>query len=394
VVKNSSPILAPWPVGEPPPDVLVIAGESSGDEQAARLVRGLRAQRPEARVAAIGGPALQEAGAHLLFDLTEHAVVGLVEVLKNYSFFKSLFAQTLAWIERFRPRAVLLVDYPGFNLRLANRLGQIGWSCKGGGTLPVYYYITPQIWAWKPRRRFAMARCLDAMAVIFPFETACFADTNLPVEFVGHPFAAPDHRLPVSYAADGPVLLLPGSRVAPVSRIFPKMIAGFAKYRETHPDAKAVTLFPNAGVRAELEKQLAARPDLAKHIELRAIADGAAARVVLTSSGTMSLSCALAGIPGAIVYSANPITYLVGRSVVSVEYLGIANLLLKEPAWPEFIQGAAKPAALAQRLVECEAPATRDKAKTDAAKLRTLLGEANPYAAVHWLEEKLFDRVE
>ncbi|HTB62357.1 MAG TPA: lipid-A-disaccharide synthase, partial [Opitutales bacterium] len=231
-MNSSLPTLVPWPAGEPPPDVLIIAGERSGDDHAARLVRDLRARRPGVRVAALGGPALQEAGAFLLFDLSAHGVVGLIEVLKNYFFFRSVFAQTLAWINQHQPRAVLLVDYPGFNLRLAKkmffnqRLAEkqfaLGTGKRLGAKIPILYYISPQIWAWKSKRRFAMAKWLDALAVIFPFEPKCFADTHLPVDFVGHPFAAPEHKLPVSYAPDGPILLLPGSRTAPVSRIFPK----------------------------------------------------------------------------------------------------------------------------------------------------------------------------
>ncbi len=391
-MNSPLPILAPWPAGEPPPDVLIIAGERSGDDHAARLVRDLRARRPGARVAALGGPALQEAGAFLLFDLSAHGVVGLVEVLKNYFFFRSVFAQTLAWIDQHQPRAVLLVDYPGFNLRLAEKLFARGKSKKANGQLPVLYYISPQIWAWKSKRRFAMAKWLDALAVIFPFEPKCFADTELPVEFVGHPFAAPEHKLPVSHAADGPILLLPGSRTAPVSRIFPKMLAGFAEYRKTRPEAKAVTLVSGPGVRAAIEQCLVAWPDLAPHITLREVAEGAAGSMVLTSSGTMSLACALAGIPGAIVYRANPITYFVGRRVVKIPYLGIANYLLGEPAWPEFIQGDARPEALAQRLRECEAPAARSQAAANADKLHKLLGAAAPDAAARWLEGKLFNR--
>jgi len=373
-----------------PPDVLVIAGEASGDEHAARLIRGLKAKRPGLRVATLGGPELKAAGAQLIFDLSAHGVIGLVEVLKNYSFFKSIFDQTLAWIEKHQPRAILLVDYPGFNLRLADALFEKGLSKKAGGKISVLYYISPQIWAWKAKRRFKMAKLLDSLAVIFPFEVGCFADTTLPTEFVGHPFAAPDHRLPVSYDAAGPILLLPGSRTTPVSRIFPAMLAGFAEHLKLRPNAQAVTLFPNAGVRAELERHLAARPDLAKHVTLRSIEQNATGSIVLTSSGTMSLTCALAGIPGAIVYRANPITYIIGRCVVNVPYLGIANLLLGEPAWPEFIQGDAKPATLAHRLDECESPAARDQAATHATKLLKLLGTSSPNAATLWLENKLF----
>ena len=385
----ATPILQPWS-GTEPPDLLVIAGEASGDEHAARLIHDLKVRRPDVRVATLGGPKLQEAGAQLIFDLSAHGVVGLIEVLKNYRFFSSVFKQTVAWIEKYKPRAVLLVDYPGFNLRLADRLYKNRTSRKGGGKLPVLYYISPQIWAWKKNRRFKMAKWLDALAVIFPFEPGYFKDTKLKVDFVGHPFAAPQHKLPVSYAETGPVLLLPGSRTAPVSRIFPAMLDAFAEYRKTYPEATAVTLYPGAGVREELERQIAARPEIASHVTLRSIEEGAAGPMVLTSSGTMSLACALAGIPGAIVYRANPITYIVGRSVVRIPYLGIANILLKESAWPEYIQGAAKPAALAQRLSECENLKVRRKATMDAGELRKLLGAAAPDAAAKWLEEKLF----
>lgn len=387
------PTLAPWPDGTAPPDVLVVAGERSGDEHAARLIRELRARRPELRVAALGGPALKEAGAHLLYDLTAHAVVGLVEVLKNYGFFKELFAQTLAWIEKYQPRAVLLVDYPGFNLRLAKALFQRGRSRRAGGPLRMLYYISPQIWAWKSGRRFTMAKHLDALAVIFPFEPACFADTKLPVEFVGHPFAAADCPLPVRYDVNGPVLLLPGSRVAAASRIFPAMLHAFAYYQKVPLAARAAVLCPSPAVRAVLDAALARRPEVAPHITIHEPGEVLAGSMVLTSSGTMSLQCALAGIPGAIVYRTNPLTYLVGRSVVSVPYLGIANLLLGRDAWPEFIQGDAKPGPLARQLLKCQSPSAREQAAADAAKLRALLGEpaAAPDAAAHWLEKNLFN---
>ena len=158
------------PPPDHPVDVLMVAGEHSGDEHAARMVRELRAKNPSIVVAALGGPALADAGAQLLYDLTESSVVGLVEVLKSYSFFKHLFSEVLRWIETYQPRAVCLVDYPGMNLRLAYAMRERRLSLRGGGKIRTLYYISPQIWAWKAGRRFKMARDLDAMAVIFPFE--------------------------------------------------------------------------------------------------------------------------------------------------------------------------------------------------------------------------------
>ncbi len=367
-------------------DLLIVAGEHSGDEHAARMVRELLAKQPGLAVAALGGPKLAAAGAQLLHDMTASSVVGLVEVVKNYPFFKALFEETLRWIAAHGPRAVCFVDYPGLNLRLAAALRERGLSVKGGGKIKTLYYISPQIWAWKAGRRFAMARELDAMAVIFPFEVKCYADTTLPVEFVGHPFVAPDYAAPVSYDPSGAILLLPGSRVQAVKRIFPALVAGFESYARGAPrEAWATVLFPSDEILAVL--QAAKAPP---NVRLQRLGGPVAASAVLTSSGTMSMHCALAGIPGAVAYRANPLTYLLGKMLVNVEHLGIANLLLGEPMYPEYLQGAASPAALAAELRACTSdPVRRARTAEQAARLRAGLsvpanGTVADWLAKHW----------
>ena len=405
------------PFSLPPPkggrvDVLIVAGEHSGDEHAARMVQGLLAQQPALRVCALGGPKLAAAGAQLLHDLTTSSVVGFVEVLRNLRFFRMLFSATREWIGRYQPRAVCLVDYPGFNLRLARTLHAGGLTTKGGGPIRALYYISPQIWAWKAGRRFEMAKHLDAMAVIFPFEVKSYADTPLPVEFVGHPFVAGDYQSPVSYDPAGPVLLLPGSRRQAVARIFPALLAGYAGFALRHPGRAAVVLHPSEEVAAVLRSKLAHWPQLAGKVALREIITGSAlcrpsergapiidgrpsgpsppqgiaASAVLTSSGTMSMHCALAGIPGAIAYRTNPLTYLFGRWLLKVPYIGIANLLLGEPMYPEFIQGAATPANLARELTAClEDPARRGRSEEQARRLRAILHQPASGTAADWL---------
>lgn len=375
----------------PPPaeggvDVLIIAGEHSGDEHAARLVADVRRARPEVRVAALGGPALAAAGAQLLHDTTASSVVGLVEVVKNYPYFKALFGATVRWIETHLPRVVCCVDYPGFNLRLAAELRTRGVTTKGGGPVRALFYISPQIWAWKPQRRFTMARDLDALGVIFPFEVASYADTSLPVTFVGHPFVEPGYVAPVRYEEGGPVLLLPGSRKQAVARIFPVLARAFAALGER----EAVVLYPSEAIRRVLGA--ANPPGNVKLVRLDEHGSlGAAA--VLTSSGTMSMHCALAGIPGAVVYRANPLTYLIGRRLVKVPYLGIANLLLQQPMYPEFIQGAARPAPLAAELRAClHDPARRARTAALAAQLRTELGGGGRTPPTEWLTRFLRPR--
>lgn len=379
----------------PPPrtdhvDVLIVAGEHSGDEQAARMVSNLLRRQPDLKVAALGGSHLSEAGAQLLFDLTESSVVGLVEVLKNYGFFKRLFAETLRWIAEYKPRVVCFVDYPGFNLRLAKALARVGLSRKGGGDVRTVYYVSPQIWAWKPRRRFEMARTLDSLAVIFPFEVDCYKDANLPVSFVGHPFVGEGYVSPLVYSPDAPVLLLPGSRESAVGRIAPILLDGFQEFRRHRPDAKAIMLHPGKPIVKILEAELEKRSVLKGSVTLRPNHVSTAASAVLTSSGTMSLVCALAGIPGAIAYRTNPVTYIAARWLVSVPHIGIANLLVTHPMYPEFIQGAARPVTLAAELVDClENPRRADMTRKLTDELRRVLSQPPAGDAAAWLAGQL-----
>jgi lipid-A-disaccharide synthase len=373
--ETSLPFRLPAPVSGQV-DVLVIAGEHSGDQHAAKMVRGLRARHPEVVVAALGGPALAGAGAQLLHDMTTTSAIG-VEVLKHLSFFRALFAEILRWIEEYRPRAVCFVDSSGLNLRLAKAMVERRLSVKGGGSIRTLYYISPQIWASRASRRFKMARHLDGLAVIFPFERESYADTSLPVAFVGHPFLAEDYAVPVSYDPAGPVLLLPGSRKQPVSKIFPVMLASHARFG----DREAVVLYPSEKILTTLQ---AARPPA--NVTLRPTGEPIAASAVLTSSGTMSMLCALAGIPGAIVYRTTSIEYWLGRLLVKVPYLGIANLLLKEPMYPEYIQNAATPEALARELRECvHNPERRRKTAAQAEQLRAILKQPASGTAADWL---------
>jgi lipid-A-disaccharide synthase len=379
----------------PPPaggrvDVLIVAGEHSGDENAARMVGEFLSQRPEAKVAALGGPKLAAAGAQLLHDLTASSVVGFAGVLKNLSFFRALQAETLRWIADHSPRAVCFVDYSGFNLRLAAALRERGVSAKGGGKIKLLYYISPQIWASRRGRRFGMARDLDALAVIFPFEAECYADTSLPVEFVGHPFGASSYVPPVRYDPAGPVLLLPGSRKQAVARIFPALLAAQRAFGER----PAVVIYPSEeiaeGLKALLRQGYAGQGSAEPEVRLEPVGAALAASAVLTSSGTMSLHCALAGIPGAIAYRIDPLTYLLARWLVKVPYLGIANILLKEPMYPEYIQGAATPAALAAELKAClHDPARQARTAEQAARLRALLGQPAGGTAADWLGKQI-----
>jgi len=371
-------------------EILFVAGEHSGDQHAARLARQIAATHPDWRMAALGGPCLQRAGVQLLHDLTRHSVVGLVEVLRHYGTFRRLFNALLDWVAAHRPRVVVLVDYPGFNLRFAEALRRRGVSRKGGGDVAVYQYISPQIWAWKAGRRFRMAGCLDELGVIFPFETECYADTCLPVRFTGHPFTEPGYTNPVRHDPEGPLLLLPGSRRQAVGRIFPLMVAAVRACRASGGGRPCVCLYPEEAIRAILDAELRRQDVGPGWISLRPVEEGAAASVVLTSSGTMSLNCALAGIPGAVVYRAHPLTAWLGRRLVRVPWLGIANLVLDEPLYPEYLQRDARPDLLAKLLHQLPGDAAaRARFAAGAAALHDRLAAAPAAAVVGRLERLL-----
>ena len=394
-MSGSSVIQLPLPV-RGRVDLLIVAGEHSGDEHASRMLRGLFHGAPELSVCALGGPKLASAGAQLLFDLTAQSSIGF-EVLKKISFYRALIAEVVRWVGEHRPRAVCFVDSSGLNLRIAKGMFERGFSAKAGGPTKTLYYISPQIWASRAGRRFKMAAHLDALAAIFPFEPDRYADTSLPVTFVGHPFVAPDYAPPVSFDANGPVLLLPGSRRQAVGRIFPVFLAA---YGETQAEIRrrAVVLYPSGGIRAELERVLAKDEfvDVRDGVELRHVGEGGpdtaaiGASAVLTSSGTMSMHCALAGIPGAVAYRTDRLTYFLGRFLVKVPYLGIANLLLNEPMYPEFIQHAATPEALAEELLACvNDPKRRERTAADAQRLHAMLAHTGGQSAAEWLARQL-----
>ncbi len=372
------------------PDLLVVAGEHSGDQHAAVAVRKLLERNPGLKVAALGGSALRETGVTFLYDMTQSSVVGVFEVIRHFGFFRELFGRILDWIERYRPRAVCFVDNPGLNLRLCQALHRRGLSVKAGGDIRLLYYIAPQVWAWKGKRRFAMARHLDALAVIFPFEVDSFADTDLDVTFVGHPYLAEGYRPSVRYDPEGTVLLLPGSRRIAVGRIFPALLGGFSRLLADCPNERATVITPDPEVRALVERELAQWPDLEGKIALADKDDPVRGKAVLTSSGTMSLTCALAGIPGAIVYRVGGFTYQLGKLLIKIPYLGIANLLLRKPMYPEYLQHRASPENLAGELRAClESPARLESTQRDTARLRDSLSAPGRESIDRWLEKHL-----
>lgn len=334
----------------------IVAGEASGDARAAEVMRALRTLDPEIEFIGAGGPRMQGLAAEP-FDqwIAEAGVLGLWDVLRNYGYFKAKFDCMLADIARLQPDAVVLVDYPGFNLRLAKALR----SRQPG--LKILFYVSPQVWAWNRGRIPKMARILDLMLCIFPFEKPLYEQSGLRTEFVGHPIVEQMARDRVPVPRDPLLLgLFPGSREREVNRIFPAMVGAARAVAKSRPDVRFEAAAATEAHAAIMRVMAGDAP-----IEIRA---GTAhelmqrAGVGIVCSGTATLEAACFGLPYALVYKTAWLTYEVGRRLVKIDHLGIVNILAGRTVVREFIQGAATPAALADealRLLNDEAARKR-----------------------------------
>ncbi len=342
-------------------NLMFIAGEASGDSHAAAVIRQLRHQNHDLTIFGAGGPQMREAGMELTADLTRHAVVGLVEVLKHYGTFRRIFQRLVAEAERRRPDAVVLVDYPGFNLRFAARMKRRG--------IKVIYYISPQLWAWHASRAKQIERDVALMMTIFPFEKSWYAQhaPKLRVEFVGHPLVDTDAKPgPAASRSDNLVLLLPGSRRREVEMIFPVM-AAVAERLPGHVETVAVaaneSLVP-----------------LMRHPRVRVQTGNARdtmrrATLAITASGTATMECAVHGCPMAVVYVVNTLTYWIGRALINVNWLAMPNVIAGREIVPEFIQENARPDRIASVVTELlAAPAKRDRMRADLSDVVSSLG--------------------
>ena len=373
------------------PDILVIAGEASGDEHAAQMVKALLEEHPEVSIYAFGGKNLRASGAHFLYDLTQHSVMGFYEVLMRWRLLRELFGAVIHWITTYRPHMVCFVDYPGFNLRIAKELFKRGLSHKGGGDIFLCDYICPQIWAWKAKRRFSMAMWLDYVAVIFPFEKQFFSDTLLPVSFVGHPLLSSEKDLGISYDPQGSLLLLPGSRVVTARRMFPLMLETLRQLRQLFPTLPAAVLYADTSVLHELQAIFSGYRDLKDYFRFYSAGSGnIPCSACLMTSGTMSLKCALTAIPGVIAYKIHPLTYSLAKRLVKIPFIGMANILLGRSSVPEYIQEAANPNVLCREISEClQNPERLANAQKDAHALRKILETKPDISVSEWLYKSL-----
>ena len=322
----------------------IIAGESSGDAHAAVLMQELLLLSPEIEFHGAGGPKMREVGGSQISEWTQEAVVGLWDVLMKYPYFRGQFYRMYHEIVQLQPSAVIFVDYPGFNLRLARYLRRKGFRGKK------IYYISPQVWAWNRGRIPKMAKFLDLMMCIFPFERPLYEASGLRTEFVGHPMLAQLEKKRIDAKRDPKLVgLLPGSREREVRRIFPVMLEATTLLKQTDPDLRFEASAASEKMAVLIEKIAATKGFVGLPISVRD-APGLMQRatVGMVASGTATMEASFFRFPFVLLYKVSWLTFIPGRLLVRVRHLGMPNILAGRTMIPEFIQHQARPVEIAR----------------------------------------------
>ena len=359
--------------------VFIIAGEISGDTHAAGLLREMKALEPDLQVSGLGGRQMREVAGQGIEDWVEKAgVVGLWEVLKIYRYFKEKKVAVEAKILAERPDAVILVDYPGFNLRVASSLRAAGYAGK------IVYYISPQVWAWKKGRVKVMAKVLDLMICIFPFEKAFYEQSGLRTEFCGHPMVDRVQTLRRDWPREpGLVGWFPGSRLNEVRRLFPIMVQAAQAIRLAVPEARFAVSAANETLAGHMRTMADALgvPEAKRWIEVGTVYDlMQRCEAGAVASGTATLEAACFGLPYTLIYNVSWPTYVVGKLVVRIKHLGIINILAKREVVRELVQHDLTPDTLAQATADLLTQKDRREAlQADLASVVATLGSGGAY---------------
>ena len=345
------------------PTVMFAAGEESGDRHAASVFRAMREQLPGLRGIGMGGHHLREAGVDVRLDSTQIAVLGLGEVLRHYGKIRRALKTMQRMVCEEKPDLLICVDYKEFNLKLAQHAQQCG--------VKVLFYVSPQVWAWRPGRVHKYGAAVDMMAVIFPFEVEFFERHDIPVRYVGHPLAgtvAPSVSREAAMEEfgldpDRPVVaLMPGSRANEIQRLMPVMVECARRIRERHPEAQFV-LPQAASVSDEaLSAYLDSSPVPVTTIKGRTYDLLQCCDAAVTASGTATLEVAMMGVPMAVTYKISPFSYAIMSRLIRIPHIGLANIVAGKEVVKEFVQKAARPEAIAEEInhiLEDEAYARR-----------------------------------
>lgn len=334
------------------PSLMMVAGEASGDLHGGNLIRNLSAKRPQVRVRGVGGANMAAAGAEIMFDIRKLSVVGFVEVVRSLERIHRVYRRLCRSLREDPPDALVLIDYPGFNLRLAAFASSLG--------IPVVYYISPQVWAWGAGRTKRMRQTVDKMIVVFDFEADLYREQGIDVEFVGHPLLdSMDESVPVSevrstlcLSEEGPVVgLLPGSRDVEVGAILPAMLRAAELIGRSRPNVQFVIPCAPTVHRGRIQA-VADRLGVAVKVfqgrthDVMRVAD-----LLLVASGTATLEAAIWGAPMVVVYKVSFLTWLAAKSLVRIDNIGLVNVVAGRRIVPELVQYDATPERIAKEAL-------------------------------------------
>ena len=369
--------------------IYFVAGEASADNHGAALMRSLREFDTDLNFIGRGGPQMQAiSGEQFKNWIDDAAVLGLWEVIKKYGYFRRQFRETLDEIEKNKPDAVLLIDYPGFNLRLARALRNRSPNRK------IIYYISPQVWAWNRGRIKKMARFLDLMLCIFPFEADLYNKSGLRTVFVGHPMVDRLRGRKIDIKRDSNLIgLFPGSRMREVIKNFPIILGAARELLRARPALRFEIAAASDALAAEISDRLIdahLKEGLFRVVTSETAMTMQRASAGIVASGSATLEAAYFRLPFVLVYKVAWPTYLAARLVVNVEYLGMPNLLAEKEVVPEFIQHRAKPGLIAKAVLQLMYDSTaRDRMIREFDRIVAKLGEggASEKAARAILEE-------
>lgn len=329
-----------------PPVIFLSAGESSGDLHGSAVAAELRRRFPAARLLGLGGERMRQAGVELLAELDRLAVMGFAEVLSSLPYFLRLRRRVRRVLAEENVDLLIPIDYPGFNLPLAE-------TARARGT-PVLYYIAPQVWAWREKRARRLARACDMVCSVLPFEPAALTPHGADVRFVGHPLLDVEPG-PAAPSTDGAVLaLFPGSREQEVARMLPVFAEAARRVQQRLPGVRVVV-----GRAQNLPESLYVAAAAWPLVDSTVAAETATAAI--TKSGTITLQLALASVPMVVGYRTSRLTFAIARRLVTVEHIALANLVAERRVVPELIQDALTVDALVERIVPLLDPENEDR---------------------------------
>lgn len=364
---------------EAAPSLLIVAGETSGDQHGAALVQALLARHPRLQIYGVGGEQMRQAGVDTVFDIEMLGVIGVVGFLAGIPRAHSIMRRLCAEALQRQTRVAVLIDAPGFNLHFARRLKRRG--------LRIVAYVSPQIWAWRQGRVKAIARRIDKMLTLFPFEVPFYTAAGIEAEYVGHPLIdrlrhvpSPQHsRRALGLDAERPIVaLLPGSRRREVVSLLPPMLEALWRVRQRLPAVQGVIPVASPGLTAQVLDQVGRTAVEVTVVQGQSAPVLRVADFALIASGTATLEAGFLGTPMVVVYKVEPLTALLARFLLRIRYIGLVNIVAGTPIVPELLQHRVRPDTMAALALQClEHPQEAQRIRDELSTLRRLMGQGD-----------------